>query len=46
MNEKMMTLTFFESYTQYVYVKNYDSCFFLYILINLFTERYISSAKR
>ena len=42
MNGKMMTLTFFKPYK--VCLKNQGNCF-PYLLVNLFKERYISSAK-
>ena len=41
-NGKILTLTFFESYTVYVKI---GATLFPYLLINLIKERYISSAK-
>ena len=41
-NGKILTLTFFESYTVYVKI---GATVFPYLLINLIKERYISSAK-
>ena len=40
----MITVTFFELYT--VYIKKFGEFFFQYLLVKLFKERYISSAKR
>ena len=41
-NGKILTLTFFESYTVYVKI---GATVFPYLLINLIKERYIRSAK-
>ena len=41
-NGKILTLTFFESYTVYVKI---GATVFPYLLINLIKERFISSAK-
>ena len=41
-NGKIVTLTFFESYTVYVKI---GATVFPYLLINLIKERYIRSAK-
>ena len=42
-NRKMMSLTFFKLYTEYI--KNQDNFFFSYLLLNLFKERNISFVK-
>ena len=44
MNRKIMTMTFFEFCTVYIY--KVREIIFPYLLINLFKERYSSSVKR
>ena len=47
-NKKMMTLTFFETFTAYhnpVYIQKIGTVLFPYLIVNLFEQRCTSSVK-